>query len=213
MWLLMGVHLQQRPAACLRTCSFTGSVGGCVLFSPWFLSQLSSWFSEGEHRFLHSQSNWMGVTFLPTAVSWKMCPSMAGTGSTHVCFPPSSSFAGSYVLWPNLTHEGTQLLWALALGLLVVLRAGMDPIRLHKGAAGRRSLLAPAVCYVLKCHCRACKQLAQPPEHITCNLLSLENTSNVITFSLLCTGAAHKRLICVCRSCHTSLTGLWNMHN
>ncbi|KAK4832912.1 hypothetical protein QYF61_026555 [Mycteria americana] len=44
----------------------------------------------------------------------------------------ANDFTGSYDLWPNPTHKGTQLLWAPPLGLLVVLPAGPEPNRLHK---------------------------------------------------------------------------------
>ena len=70
----------------------------------------------------------------------------------------SSGFTESYDLWPNPAREGTQLPWAPPLGPLVVLPAGPEPNRLHKGAAGGRSLLAR----ILRCSVECCSARTRP---------------------------------------------------
>lgn len=131
---------------------------------------------------------------------------------------PSSDFPGSYDLRPSPTRKGTQLLWSPPLGLLIVLPAGPDPNRLHRGAAGGISLLALIIRCSLKRHGRA----QRPP--LTSVVLPL-STSLLLSFPLYVPEgvlpspssapllAALRGLICVCRPCHTSSTGLWNMHN
>lgn len=79
---------------------------------------------------------------------------------------------------PNPTGEGTQLPWAPPLGPLTVLLAGLEPNRLHKGAAGEISPLDLIVHCSLKRHGRA----QRPP--LTSVVFELLSTSLVLSFPL-----------------------------
>lgn len=174
----MGRCLQPNPEACLGTGFFTAGVSGWgILFFHlfvWWALSLNflgrrgvrwPWWApcRAWHRLHHGQSpRRTRVQLLQcrqSAESWG--PAQQRGGRIISLFllllplSPSSDFTGSYDLRTNPTHKGTQLPWAPPLVLLVVLPAGPEPNRLHKGAAGGRSLLALIVHCLLKRHGRA----------------------------------------------------------
>lgn len=175
------------------------------------------------HQLHHGQSPWNGEGSSVLGVSGALMPSTAERRSNNLPFPPPPPFSFQQfhgILWLMAKSylQGHSAAVAPPLGPLIVLPAGPEPNRLHKGAAGGISLLALIIRCSLKHHGRA----QRPP--LTSVVLPL-STSLVLSFPLYVSEgvlpspscapllAAPGRLICVCRPCHTSSTGLWNMHN